>query len=80
MKQPTFLLVVMLAFSVNCYAAEKPKQHDPNPTKDPDVQRGFDQHQKEIKEKREGDKRESEGKIREPFDVKKSHEGRPGNK
>ena len=74
MKKLAFITALALAFAFQVYAADKGKPRDPNPTKDPDVQRGFDQHQKETKEKREGDKREKEGKIREPFDVKKSGE------
>ena len=77
MKKLLCAIISILFLTCNVAYSQKGKEHDPNPTKDTDVQRGYDKHQQETKERRESEKREREekqGKI--PIDeVKKSHEG-----
>jgi hypothetical protein len=70
MKKLCGLLAVM-ALAASVHGADN-QQRDPNPQKDPDVQRGYDRHQKEYKE------RQKQPDVP-PFEVKKSHEGYPDN-
>jgi hypothetical protein len=60
-------LALALIFGFGNALGQKAPKHDPNPKKDPDIQRGYDQNQKENKEKRQkakADKAVQEGKKR----------------
>ena len=61
----TSLLGALFLLGASASAAPK---HDPNPTRDPDVQRGYDQHQKEYRER----------ETKETYTVHKSGEGHGG--
>ena len=55
-KKTLAMLAINVLFGSASALAQKGKPHDPNPTKDPHVQRIYDKHQKETKEKREKQK------------------------
>ncbi len=67
---------IVFLFIAQAAGAER---HDPNPTKDPDVQRGYDEHQKWYKEKQEREQRAKEHGGVDPYEVKKSHQGGEGS-
>lgn len=48
---------------------QKGKRHDPNPRKDPDVQRGYDRHQENHKKKEIQRERKQKGEIEKPYEV-----------
>ena len=57
-KQIIASVAVGLFLVAPAYAADK---HDPNPRKDPDVQRGYDQHQKEHQNRDKDAKQTKDG-------------------
>jgi len=75
MKRTLALLLLGLSLGAAGAVAQQGKRHDPNPKKDPDVQRGYDKHQKETKEKRENEKNKENN---EKYTVHKSGEGQGG--
>ncbi len=50
-------------------------EHDSKPQNDPDVQRGYDEHQKQFQEQEAERERISRGGIPGEYEVKKSNEG-----
>ena len=68
----SLLAITILFFTGPVLAAQKGEPYTPekvNPQKDPDVQRGYEEHQKGIKEQRERERRREKGEIEEPYKV-----------
>jgi hypothetical protein len=57
----TFVVALGLLLAGTIVYAQKGQPHDPNPLHDPDVQRGYDEHQKEYNKGGDKDKGDSKG-------------------
>jgi hypothetical protein len=69
------LLVLFLVAGQGLADDTKGNKHDPNPTKDPNVQKGYDNHQKETKENRDKAKNKENN---EKYTVHHTGEGQGG--
>jgi hypothetical protein len=75
---PAILLTLIAASPVLATDYTGPKQY--NPQNDPDVQRGYDENQRQNREREDQEQRANEGGITKPYDVDVSGEDSAGGK